>query len=320
MPEETTDLQQLCEILHVGTHRPRLVYTMQDPKVEAHGFDLSKSKVTSKPSWKLIPLLMEAELDAVDNDVLKALAAHTVRFRSREFAENKLGDESFQVKNLYLVPLMAVENLLGILSELDTRLKEVVRSWTSDRQRLEAAIREKVGDNSVFELVRKYIPSAGTLQDSTGITAVSFPLASGTNAVTATNNRLFLQAARQRTRTMLTQVTENLFSEPRQELATAIASLQSLIERDGRVTSKSVAPLRRAFDKLKMFDFAADPVLRQHMQELETKLDGVTPSEQNLNSSTSNGLLAILKTVSESARSEVAVKNQIARNMRRVSV
>lgn len=318
MNDQAAQLQSLCEIIHVSVHRPRLTFKMKDATVEVDGVVVNNSDVATKPSWKLMPAKMESDLDTVENEVGNLLSRYAVKFRSRS-RNSDIGEESFQLKGLSLVPVGIVDNMLMELEALAHKLKKVVEDWTSEEGRLHDAIRDKVG-STVYNLARKHIPTRSQLRQATGIDAVSIPIGSAITDVASTNEREFLRNARERTGEMLTQITENLFAQPREELAEAVRNLKELIERDGRVTSKSIAPVRRAFEKLKLFDFVSDDTLRAEISTLEKKLDGVTPIEQTKDTATSNGLLDALKSVHTAAISDASITTQVQKYQRRIAV
>ena len=83
--------------------------------------------------------------------------------------------------------------------------------------------------------------------------------------------------ARRRADEMLAGLTDTLVNQPRTELAETISSLFQLVNESGRVTQKSLAPIRRALEKLKLFTFVEDPETRAHMDSLQRQLDEMDP-------------------------------------------
>jgi len=315
MTSQAEDLQSLCEILHVSVHRPRMTFKIKGAQVAVGDIGALSEKVATRPSWKLMPTDMESALDAVESDVGKLLDRHSVKFRSRT-ADGEIGEERFQLKGICLVPHAAVDGLLTELAALDQQLKSVVRSWTEDPARLSVAVRSKVG-SEVYELAKASIPRGDKLLDTTGIDAVSIPIGSTLESVEKANTSEMVRQVRRRTAEMVAQVTENLFAQPREELAVAVSNLRELILRDGRVTTKSVAPIKRALEKLQLFEFVADDELRSEMTRLGSMLDGLTPSEQNSQTAKSNGLLDVLQTVHTAALSEAAISAKVGQVRRR---
>jgi len=252
-----------------------------------------------------MPAELEAKIDAVENEVTRALDAHAVRFRSRP-RNSEVVEEQYQIRGVYLVPATAIEPLLAILTTMDTRLKDVIREWANNPDRLHEAIRAKLGGEA-YELVKSKIPSGPELLEATSLAVVSLPLGVDVDDLRTAADSQLLSRARQRTTEMLQQVSESVVAQPRQELADAISQLQDLIGRDGRVTARSFVPIRRAIEKLSRFDFVMDDVLRQKIQELSRRMDALTPSDQDSRTSSDNGLLGVLQELRETAVHTAAI-------------
>lgn len=297
-------LQQACEILHVAIHRPRMTFKIPKAEVSLGEMKLSAAQVTA-PSWKLMPAELGAALDKIENKVGNVLEQYGVKFRSRP-DNSGLVEEQYQLRGVYLVPALAVEELLGRLQELDGELKDVVREWANDPGRLVAAVQLKLGDDA-FEKVKNKIPSGAQLLAATSLEFVSLPMCADLEGIRESNNTSLLRLARQRTSEMLSRVSESIVAQPRQELADAVQQLQELIGRDGRVTAKSFAPIRRAIEKLGLFDFVVDAELRKQIDALSARMDAITPSEQDRATAESSGLLGILDTLRNTALQETTI-------------
>lgn len=315
MTNQAAYLQSLCEILHVSVHRPRMTFKIKSARVSVGDVSVVGEHVATRPSWKLMPTDMESALDAVESDVGKLLDRYSVKFRSRTTGDEP-GEERFQLKGICLVPHTVIDDLLGEIEKHSGELKSIVRSWTEDPGRLSVAVRAKVGPE-IYELAKASIPRSDKLMNATGIDAVSIPIGSNLSSVESANTSEMLRQARQRTAEMVEQVTENLFAQPREELAIAVSNLRELILRDGRVTTKSVAPIKRALEKLRLFEFVSDDALKGEMRKLDTMLDGLTPAEQNSTTSQSNGLLDALRNVHSVAISEAAIADKVGQLRRR---
>lgn len=308
----TQRLHELCELLHVSVHRPRLSFKIGDSQVTAGSGDdaivLTPEQAT-RGSWKLMPSEMGAELDRIDNQVTRLLQQFTVRFRSHLYGSGDSEDARYQIRGLYLVPGSQAETLLEQLHEQHESLRAVVREWASDSVRFHDAIRAKLGDEA-YRLAKSRIPTLASLLTATRIDAVSIPFGTNAAMIRETGRRAFLQQARDRTREMVEQVARNLVAEPRRELGAAISNLRQLIEDNGRVTARSLAPIKRAVEKLQMFDFVADSSLQAQLERLQNSLDGVTLSEQNAQVSQENGLLDVLRQTAAEAIDEVRIEEQ----------
>jgi hypothetical protein len=305
----TVRLHELCELLHVSVHRPRLTFKIQNARVTAGGAELTNQQATS-PAWKLMPAEMSAALDRLENQVGRLLDQYTERFRSGGAADAaEDAPHGHFIKGLYLVPQAHVEGLLGQLHAVHDEMRAVVVHWAEDTDRFRAAVRDKLGADH-YALAKDSIPSLGNMLRSTRIDIVSIPFGLAMNQLKRAGERSFLNQARARTTEMVEQVMQQVIAGPRQELAAAVNSMRELIEADGRVTTRTVAPIRRAIEKIRMFDFVADDGLRLQIDNLSQTLDSLTPSEQTHETAVSNGLMSVLRTVAETALDEARITQQ----------
>ena len=307
MSSVAESLQSLCEIIHVAIHRPRMTFRIKAADVRVGDTQLS-GRQTTMPSWKLMPAELESELDGIENDVHKQLELYGVRFRSRPASGDSAAaaEDRYQIRGVFLIPATAVEALLESLANLDIRLKLAVGAWAGDPERLNRAIATKLGPEA-YALVQDKIPSGDDLIAATGLEVVALPMSSDIERVRSANSNSLLSVARARTTEMLTQVAESVAAQPRQELAEALAQLHELISRDGRVTSKSFAPIRRAIQKLHTFQFVMDAGLKSQLDELSARLDAIVPGEQNSRTAAGNGLLDVLQQIRTTATCEVSI-------------
>lgn len=312
----TNRLHELCELLHVSVHMPRLTRKIQQGSAvvadQESTVTLDATQAT-QPAWRLMPVEMTRQLAAVDNQVTKLLRQYSVSFRSRNLG-GEISAARYQINGLYLVPASHAETLLSRLAELNEELRELVRSWAADPERFHAAVRQKLGDEA-YALAQAQIPALGELLTATRIQTISIPFGANAEMIRETGERSFLRQARERSREMVEQVAANLIAEPRRELAEALTSLRTLIAEDGRVTARSLNPIRRAYEKLELFDFVADDDLRAQMTALRAQLDSMAPGEQNSTTSANNGLLDALRNVASTAMNETQIAAQTARVM-----
>lgn len=307
--ELTVRLHELCELLHVSTHRPRLTYKVRDATVQVKGESLNAQQVTT-PSWKLMPAQMSQVLDRCENNIRKLLDQYTEQFRSGGAGQDdEDAPHGYLIRGLYMVPQRHVETLLGLLHAQHNLMRDCVREWVEDPTRLQDAIRIRMGD-AAYEIAKKQLPTAASLLQSTRIDIVAIPFGLAMSQLRRTGEQSFLKQARERTSEMLEQVARQMVAGPREELAETVTALKDLIERDGRVTTKSVEPIRRAFEKIQMFDFVADDTLRAKIAELKGHLDGMTPGEQDRQTATDSGLLGVLRSVADVALDDVRITQQ----------
>lgn len=94
-------------------------------------------------------------------------------------------------------------------------------------------------------------------------------------------------------------IVQALVEEPRKELAKALEAAHTLINRDGRITTRTFEPVRRQIEKLKQFSFIANSEMIGKMDELMQRLGTIVPSEQDRITAHSNGLMSAIESVME---------------------
>jgi hypothetical protein len=94
--------------------------------------------------------------------------------------------------------------------------------------------------------------------------------------------------------------------EPRQELAEAVGNLADLIGRGGVVRGGTLDRIKRAFEKLRGFEFIADAALIAQMRQVEGKFGGLSPQDINSNEQVAKGLAGILRSLQDQCASEAA--------------
>jgi hypothetical protein len=266
-----------------------------------------------------MPAEMSAELDKIASQVTRLLDQYTERFRTGPPGEDSEseGSHGLMIRGLYLVPQKHVETLLSALAAQHEAMRSCVTHWVQDTTAFKDKVKTKMGDE-VYELVKAQIPDLSTMLASARIDMVSIPFGMAMSQLKRAGNNSFLADARARTAEMIEQVTMQLIAGPRQELADSIENLRALISRNGSVSTKSVTPIRRAMEKLAMFDFVADPRLASRITELSRTLDGIVPAEQNSLTSSDNGLLEVLREVAEEAVNTAAINSQFEAATHRV--
>ena len=179
----------------------------------------------------------------------------------------------------------------SIAYELHSAATEFCNDWST--------IRDQIAQhNDVFKLVAAKVPvNASLMRSKFYLDVVPVELAGGhaTGQVLdqddlAEHNDVVREACRRR----VDEAIEAMIAGPRQQLAEALAGLQGLVERNGRVTAKSFSPIRDAIAKIRMFDFVANADLLQQIQQLEQRLDITTPGSLDALTAANNGFSAAI--------------------------
>lgn len=152
--------------------------------------------------------------------------------------------------------------------------------------------------NAVFEKVASKVPtSSGLMRTKFNLDVVPVELAGGLTSAEevtqddlAEHNAVVKEACRRR----VDEAIETMIAGPRQDLAATLANLQELINKDGRVSSKSFKPIRDAIAKIRMFDFVANPELLTQIGQLEDRLNLTNPRELDSITAANNGFSAAI--------------------------
>lgn len=123
-------------------------------------------------------------------------------------------------------------------------------------------------------------------------------------------------------RTAVDEAIENMIAQPRAELAKAINSMTELISRDGRVTERTFAPVRRAIDKLRMFSFVATDDMMQEIKKLETMMDRQVPRDLTSANANSSGFMRAAQVVMDELENSMKMEEHFRKfgNRRMVSL
>lgn len=116
-------------------------------------------------------------------------------------------------------------------------------------------------------------------------------------SVTASDLARYQSVVREACAMATREAVEALVARPREELAEAIAGLQDVIDRSGRVSTKSFKPVYDAIAKIKAFEFAANSELLEQINSLERRMQSTVPSSLDQISAANSGFSAALKAV-----------------------
>ena len=179
----------------------------------------------------------------------------------------------------------------SIAYDLHRAAMEFCENWPSIREQ----IRSK---NDVFSQVESKVPtSSGLMRAKFHLDVVPVELAgggSGNQRVDEDDLVAHNDVVREACRRRVDEAIESMIAGPRQQLADALASLNELVSRDGRVTQKTFKPIRDAIAKIRLFDFAANPQLLQRIGELEHRLSITAPDSLDATTAANNGFTAAI--------------------------
>lgn len=166
----------------------------------------------------------------------------------------------------------------------------------------------------VWENVKGRVPNAHDMRRKFTVDAVPIELAGGeASQLTAEDLATHHATVRDACQRKVEEAIETMVSGPRAELAEALAGLQELINRDGRVTPKSFGPVRAAIAKMRLFDFVADDTLLAQIGQLERRLDITVPNTLDNVTAANNGFSAALRAVQAEITSSERAQADIER-------
>lgn len=316
--EEAAPGLENVHVLYASVHIPRLTYKIRDLEQNSGGVALEDGYTTGS-SWKLMPNEHKKKLTNFESEVRSICAKYNTPIRTRaantvagdgeqhDYAESPHG--RFYMKGLALVPDSRIDEMAAELDRVNTEMRDYVRNEiASDMDKLRNDVREKLGDEA-YEQASQHIPNAHELLAKTCVEWILIPIALGNTEVR--------DLLRGKLSEFADAIAESVFSEPREELASATDSLIDLIRKDGRVTSRSLEPIRRAFEKIRSFENLGDTQLDSLIAELEVQLqrEGAledlrtargTENDSVAHAAERSGLAEALRNISEVAATEAA--------------
>ena len=171
-------------------------------------------------------------------------------------------------------------------------------------------------DTTVYDAIECKLPSEVLLPEKFNFSMMPVELAGSMDSNPETIGRTELEAYGSVVRDAVNRTVETaiqaMIERPQQELAAALASMQELIARDGRVTSATFDSVRSAMRRVRAFDFVADSAILQQMDALDGLLDQHTPSTLNSVTAAQNGFSAALGNYLEEVNNEQRRADEIS--------
>ena len=229
----------------------------------------------------------------------RQLEANTLSHTESRIVQNMLDGEFSQAQpsTMVLYPRNRDKPLTMVL-------KETVDEFVADY----ANVRAQLANSPVWAAVQAKVPkTAEEMRRKFGLHVTPIEIASGSLTKGSTDEMLMhTDVVRSACRQHVSAAIEAMISEPREELDNAIGALQTLITNDGVVSEASYAPIRRAIDKIRMFEFVANDELRQKMTMLQTQLNTTRPASVRNNRNLANVFNSQLGAIREEVASEAA--------------
>jgi DNA-directed RNA polymerase subunit F len=261
-----------------------------------------------------MPDVHKKKLTNFESEVRAICSKFNTPIRTRATNSDRASDpdgnvhmKRFYLKGLALVPDSRIDEMVEELERVHTEMRDYVRNEiAADMDTFRQEVREKLSPEA-YEQARRHIPNANELLSKTGVEWLPIPIALGNTEVR--------DQLRGKMNEFYDAIAESVFSEPREEVAATITAFEELIQRDGQVTTRSLEPCRRAFEKLRSFQNLGDAELDRLISELELQLqeEGLLENLRAARSSdhtsvasvaANNGLSQALRNVRETASTE----------------
>lgn len=195
----------------------------------------------------------------------------------------------------------------------------VRREFATDWPRIRAEIASK---SSVFKYVEEKVPGPEVdMRDKFYLDVVPIELTGSIqhNELTVDDLKEHSAIIREACHRRVEDAIEEMVAEPRQQLEKALANLQELISRDGKITKRSFNPVREAIAKIRLFDFVANDRLLEQITMIEQRIGNVDPRNLNNKTAARNGFSAALNAVMNEVQDEMAAaedREHFGRNFR----
>lgn len=229
--------------------------------------------------------------------------------------ENNFSRRFPGIKGVRLVSKSRLSGYLAAMEEPRELFNRVVEDFCERFTENVQAIAAALGPE-VWQLVQHRVPaSPEAFRAKAYISTVRIQLSGGEDYETLDDATLRSQIGELQARThqMAAEAIEELVRGPRIELAKAVQNLEELIQRDGRCTTRSFAPIRRLVEQLNDLSFITDADLLNRIKSFEKRLDGYTPAELNSSSASQNGLFTACREIRDTILDAERMQADMAR-------
>lgn len=305
-------------------------FALKDADTTVGGETVDKKHIT-RPQVKL--------LESTDQ-----LRRFQERFRKLSGEANSIIDyytETFPIRGLRMVPVDKLRNMMYELigkieygiPTYDTgryvprtssdeqsvayRFNQVADEFCQQWSELVSGMQRNI-EVSLWEHVRKRLPGPDHLRGKFFLRVSRLQVnlggtseLAGTLAMQSTDDySTYMRESLQR---QIDEAVTQLVAGPRQALVDSLNDLDSLIMRDGRVTTKSFGPVRDAIDKIRMFGFIANDDLLKEIDRLERVMGTTTPSTLDSTTAVDGGFISLIRETSRVASDTAARDDDLAK-------
>lgn len=186
-------------------------------------------------------------------------------------------------------------------------LRKLANEFVAQYDTGDNSIRKQIErNNEAYAVVAHKLPNTPQLLRSKFyLSCVPVEISSG-SATTVTNQEIDEHAdvVRAAVHQHVQSAIEVMISGPREELASALVNVRQLVERDGRVTTRTFNAVRTAIAKVRAFDFVANDELMSQINNLDQLIQTTVPSTLTSVSAANSGFTAALNSYIQEVESE----------------
>ena len=236
------------------------------------------------------------------------------KIESRQKALIEKYSVPFPIRGVRIVPKTSARDFFRELDDVIRDLQDAADKFVRDLPDIIEQMRRNTQE-TVFKAVERKIPRQRDQMRAKfymDVVPVEIAGRSGDAAVVTrddlANHHTMVRDACQR---KVEEAIEAMIEQPRQQLAEALEGLKNVIDRNGRVSTKSFRPVEEAIRKLRAFSFVANEELLAQLDALERRMSNTVPSTLDQQTAASNGFSAALN----AALAEVADVEKQVRDM-----
>jgi hypothetical protein len=302
------DITQHVVFATISVHWWRGKFKIKEADVIVSG-SLVRPGMSTLPNWCFMPDYWTQRFNRVDGQLRCVLSSEAPSY--------------FAVRHLSILPAHKAGAIFDRLTQMvensfDPLVKEFLQAWPA--LRVERLAELTPGQRAQVE---PWVPAqASTLRRFFHVQQYVVPVDGSVLKAGAAMERANQVAVRANA---FIDAAAYALSEPlNQELMSAVDSLAQQLDAQGVIRNASLTSLKRTFEKIKGFSFAADATVLQRIAEVESRLD---ISAQDLNKDNRDGTRAIaadligaLQRLRQAGDVEAAAVSRFGRQLRSIDI
>jgi len=236
------------------------------------------------------------------------------KIESRQKALIEKYSVPFPIRGVRIVPKTSARDFFRELDDVIRDLQEAADEFVADLNSIIEQMRRNTKEQ-VFKAVEHKIPrNRDQMRAKFYIDVVPVEIAGKQGeVVTRDDLSAHYDLVREACQRKVEEAVEAMIEQPRQQLAEALEGLKDVIDRNGRVSTKSFRPVEEAIRKLRAFSFVANDELLAQLDALERRMNNTVPNTLDQQTAASNGFSSALNAV----LAEVADADKQARDFER---